>query len=258
MMEKIWHKSYDKQVLRSIPYPDQTVYQLFQDSVDKNPQGIATLFFGAKIRYLELGNRVDRFASGLASMGIGKGDRVALVLPNIPAYPIAHLAVLKLGGILVPTNPLYVERELQYQLCDSGAETVVILDQLYPRLAAVRDKTPVKRVILARIQDFLPRILAFLYGLKHKSEFDPAREEGVHEDHHLRGKSFPRAPAAKISPQDTAIFLYTGGTTRVSKGAVLTHRNLVVNACQTREWLWDMEDRKEYCCVFSPFSTATE
>lgn len=253
MMEKIWHKSYDKQVLRSIPYRDQTVYQLFQDSVDKNPQGIATLFFGAQIRYLELGNRVDRFASALASMGIGKGDRVALVLPNIPAYPIAHLAVLKLGGILVPTNPLYVERELQYQLCDSGAETVVILDQLYPRLKSVREKTPVKRVILARIQDFLPRILAFLYGLKHKSEFDPAREEGVHEYRHLMGKAFPMAAAAKISPQDTAIFLYTGGTTGVSKGAVLTHRNLVVNACQTREWLWDMEDRKEVLLCVLPF-----
>ena len=140
-MEEIWHKFYDERVSRSISYPDKTVYQLFQDSVDKNPQGIATLFFGAKIRYRELGNRVDRFASALASMGIGKADRVALVLPNIPAYPIAHLAVLKLGGILVPTNPLYVERELQYQLSDSGVETVVILDQLYPRLAAVRDKT---------------------------------------------------------------------------------------------------------------------
>ena len=167
-MGKIWQKFYDERVPRSVSYPDNTAYQLLQDSVDKIPQGVATLFFGARIRYRELGKRVDRFANALASMGIGKGDRVALVLPNIPAYPIAHFAVLKLGGILVPTNPLYVERELQYQLSDSGAETVVILDQLYPRLAAVRDKTPVKRIILARIQDFLPRILARLYGLNGK------------------------------------------------------------------------------------------
>jgi long-chain acyl-CoA synthetase len=252
-MGQIWQKFYDEGVLPSIPYPDKTAYQLFRDSVERNPQGIATLFFGASIRYRELGKRVDRFAGALASMGVEKGDRVALVLPNIPAYPIAHFAVLKLGGILVPTNPLYVERELQYQLNDSGAETVVILDQLYPRLAAVRDKTPVKRIILARIQDFLPRILGFLYGLKHKSEVDAAQEEGVHEYRRLMRRSFPSAAAARISPEDTAIFLYTGGTTGVSKGAVLSHRNLVVNAFQTREWLWDMEDQKEVLLCVLPF-----
>ena len=252
-MEKIWQKYYDEKVPTSIQYPENTVYQLLQDAIAKNPSGLATLFFGARIRYRELGNLVDRLASALAAMGVGKGDRVALILPNIPAYPIAHFAVLKLGGIVVPTNPLYVERELEKQLSNSGAETVVILDQLYPKLAAVRDKTPVKRIILARIQDFLPTIFALLYGFKHKSPVDPGKEKDLFEYRHLIKRSYPPAPAAEVSPDDTAILLYTGGTTGVSKGAVLTHRNLVVNTHQTRNWLWDMEDGREVLLCVLPF-----
>ena len=253
MMEKIWQKYYDEQVPRSIQYPDQTIYQLFQHAVEKNPNGVATIFFGAKIRYRELGKLVDRFSNALAALGVRKEDRVALVLPNIPIYPVAHFGVLKLGGILVPTNPLYVERELEYQLSNAGAETVVILDQLYPRLARVRDKTPVKRIILARIRDFLPKILGLLYGLKHKSEVGPDEKNGVYEYRQLMRRPFSPVAAADGGPSETAIFLYTGGTTGVSKGAVLTHRNLLVNAFQTRMWLWSMADRKEMLLCVLPF-----
>jgi long-chain acyl-CoA synthetase len=252
-MDKIWLKYYDDQVPQTLEYPEQILYQSFQEAVRKNPDGIATLFVGARVRYRELGRLVDRFANALGSLGVKKGDRVALILPNIPAYPIAHFAVMKLGGVLVPTNPLYVERELEYQLKDSEAETVVILDQLYPRLEQVRSRTPVKRVILVRIQDFLPRILGLLYGIKNKSPVDPSQGEEVHEYRHLIRKSFPSAPAAEVSPSDTAILLYTGGTTGVSKGAVLTHRNLSVNVRQTRSWLWSIEERKEIFLCVLPF-----
>lgn len=252
-MDKPWLKSYDEQVPHTIQYPDQILYQSFQEAVQKNPDGIATLFVGAKIRYRELGRLVDRFASALAGLGVEKKDRVALILPNIPAYPIAHFAVMRLGGVLVPTNPLYVERELEYQLNDSGAETVVILDQLYPRLEQVRKRTAVERVILVRIQDFLPRILGLLYGLKNKSPVDSLQSGDVHEYRHLIRKSFPSAPAAEVSPDDTAILLYTGGTTGVSKGAVLTHRNLSVNVRQIRSWLWNIEERKEIFLCVLPF-----
>jgi long-chain acyl-CoA synthetase len=252
-MEKIWLKSYDEQVPHTLQYSDQTLYQSLQKAVQENPDGIATVFVGAKIRYRRLGRLVDRFASALAGLGVQQGDRVALILPNIPAYPIAHFAVMKLGGVLVPTNPLYVERELEYQLNDSGAETVVILDQLYPRLRQVKERTAVKRVVLVRIQDFLPRTLGLLYGLKNKSPVDPSQTEDLHEYHHLIRKSFPSAPAAEVSPDDTAILLYTGGTTGVSKGAVLTHRNLSVNVRQTRSWLWSIEERKEIFLCVLPF-----
>ena len=252
-MEKVWHKFYDKRVPFSVAYPKVTMFQLFRKAVEENPKGVATLFFGAKIRYDELGRRVDRFADCLAALGVKQGDRVALVLPNLPVYPIAHFAVMKLGGVLVPTNPLYVERELAYQLNDAGAETVVILDKLFPRLEKVRKETTVKRVIVAGIRDFLSGFLGFLYGLKNKSEIRTDEEKGLYTYEDLMRRSFPRAEAADLSPDDTAILLYTGGTTGVSKGAVLTHRNLVANVLQTKAWLWNMEDKKEVFLCVLPF-----
>ncbi len=125
---KPWYGQMDPEVPRSIDYPQISAYGMLAQAAERNPNGIATLFFGAKIRYAELRRMVDRFADGLAELGVRKGDRVAIILPNIPAYPIAHFAVLKLGAILVPTNPLYVERELAHQLTNSGAETAVVFD----------------------------------------------------------------------------------------------------------------------------------
>ena len=246
-------KHYDEQVPVSVDYPSQTVYDLFQASVTKNPSGVATIFVGAKIHYRQLDDLVNRFASALAALGVKKSDRVALVLPNLPAYPIAHFAVLKLGAILVPTNPLYVERELKHQLANAAAETVVVLDQLYPRLARVRENTVVKRIIIARVADFLPRVLGALYRLKHKSEVRADADRQVYEYHDLINRSFPSVPVARVSPDSEAILLYTGGTTGVSKGAVLSHRNLVVNAYQTRSWLWSMRDGKEVLLCVLPF-----
>ena len=252
-MEKTWVRYYDEQVPVSVDYPSQTVYDLFQAAVRKNPSGVATIFVGAKIRYRQLDDLVNRFASALAALGVKKGNRVALVLPNLPAYPIAHFAVLRLGAILVPTNPLYVERELEHQLANAGAETVVVLDQLYPRLARVRENTAIKRIIIARVADFLPRILGVLYRLKHKSKVRADADRQVYEYRELMSRSFPPVPVAQVSPDSDAIFLYTGGTTGVSKGAVLTHRNLVVNAYQTRSWLWSMQDGKEILLCVLPF-----
>ncbi len=252
-MEKIWENYYDKQVPRSIDYPEITTYQLFEQAVKKRPGGTATLFFGARIRYRELGKLVDRFAGGLAGLGVRSGDRVALVLPNIPAYPIAHFSVLRLGAILVPTNPLYVERELESQLNNAGAETVFILDQLYPRLARIREKTPVKRIIVTRISDFLPPILRLLYNLKKRSNLRTDEGKGVFTYRDFMRRSFQQSSPASGVPEDTAILLYTGGTTGVSKGAVLTHRNLITNVTQTYSWLWGMEQGREVILCVLPF-----
>ncbi len=252
-MEKIWQKYYDSQVSPSIDYPEKTVYQLFQDAVKENPKGTATLFFGAGISYSKLDQLVTRFSNVLFGLGVRKGDRVALVLPNIPVYPIAHLAVMRLGGILVPTNPLYVERELAYQLNDSGAETVVIFNKLYPRLEKVKAETKVKRVIVVGLQEFLPKLLGFLYGLKNKSSFSGSDSDHVYQYTDLMKRTFPAVQEAAQSTSETAILLFTGGTTGVSKGAVLTHRNLTVNALQAREWLWQIENGKERLLCVLPF-----
>ena len=252
-MSKIWVSHYDQGVPESIHCPDSTVYQLLEEAVEANPSGTATLFAGTGTSYRKLGATVDRFASVLSGLGVKKGDRVALVLPNIPAYPIAHFAVLKLGGILVPTNPLYVERELASQLNNSRAETVVILDQLYPRLSKVRDDTSVKRVILTGVKDFLPMVLGILYGLKNRSSVRADEAKGIYTYRNLMKQPFRSVSAEPVSPEETAIFLYTGGTTGVSKGAVLTHQNLVVNVHQTRSWLWSMQLGQEVLLCALPF-----
>ncbi len=252
-MEPIWLKSYDKEVPQTIDYPDITMYELFRQAVEKNPRGKATSFIGASLSYQALNRLVDRFADRLAWLGVRPGDRVALIMPNFPAYPIAHFATMRLGAILVPTNPLYVERELAFQLDNSGAETVVIFDKLLPRLLQIKDKTQVKRVVVTQIKDFLPPVIALLYGLKNKSQVTGNEPGSIYLYADLMKKKCPAFDPHPGSAKDTAMLLYTGGTTGVSKGAELTHRNIVVNVMQTRKWLWRIRDGEERLLCVLPF-----
>ena len=252
-MQRIWQKFYDEKVPASIDYPELNLYQLLQLAVEENPGGSATIFFGARLKYRQLDQLVTHFADGLSALGIEKGDRVALLLPNLPGYVIAHFAVLQLGAVLVPTNPLYVERELEHQLNDSRAVAVVTLDRLYPRLAKIRENTGVKHTIVMGIQDFLPRILGLLYWLKERPKSFTAKGRGVHSYRDFMSRDYPRSPGTFVESDDVAMLLYTGGTTGISKGAVLTHRNLVVNVHQTRAWLWAIRDRQETLLCVLPF-----
>ncbi len=253
MEPRIWHQHYDKEVSPSLEYPAATLYELFEKAVEESPSRTATLFFGARISYGKLGRLVDRFAAALAAIGVKQGDRVALVLPNLPVYPIAHFAVMKLGGILVPTNPLYVERELEYQLNNSGAETVVALDALHRRISAVVPSTSIKRVIYSGVQEFLPCYLNLAYRIKnrHKEKIEPRSD--IYFYSRLVKERFPEVQAHRAQGDETAIFLYTGGTTGVSKGAILTHQNLVANVLQTRAWLREFRDRSETILAVLPF-----
>lgn len=248
-----WIRRYDPQVSHTVALPARNLYELLDGAAARRPGGCATLFYGARLNFRQLKGLADAFAGALAAMGVKQGDRVALILPNFPGYPIAHFGALELGAVLVPTNPLYVERELEHQLRDAGAETAVVFDKLYPRLAAVRDRTPVKRVIVAGVDTFLPPVLRVLYRLKNRDSVpaDPAR--GVHLLAELLRASPPPLDAVPVGPDDTAILLYSGGTTGVSKGAELTHRNALVNVAQVRAWLWQMEEGKEVLLSVLPF-----
>jgi len=248
-----WLRNYDKEVPHTVSLPATSLYGLLEQAAERNPRGTATLFYGARLDYRALKRAVDTFAGSLAALGVRKGDRVALILPNFPAYPIAHFGALKLGAVLVPTNPLYVERELEHQLRDSGAETAVVFDKLYPRLAAVRERTAVKRVIVTGVDTFLPLILRLLYRLKDRGRVPADASQGVLRlADLLRGSAGPAA-AVPIVPDDPAILLYSGGTTGVSKGAELTHRNALVNVAQVRAWLWQFRDQQEMFLCVLPF-----
>jgi long-chain acyl-CoA synthetase len=256
-MAKPWLKFYEEGVPHVIDLPEITLNDILDEAIKENPQGCAVSYFGRKLTYAELGRQVNQFATALAKLGVKQGDWVALILPNIPQYPIAHFAVLKLGAILVPTNPLYVERELEYQINNSGAETAIVLDLIYPRIEKIKPNTALKNIIVTGVQQYLPKILKLLYPIKAKKEGNWRKIErapGIHFFHELMTEHFPSdAPQANKKPDDIAMFLYTGGTTGVSKGAVLTHRNLVSNALQTRTWFTGYRECQEVILCALPF-----
>ncbi|NYE58437.1 long-chain-fatty-acid--CoA ligase [Carboxydothermus ferrireducens] len=219
---KPWLKHYSEGVRASLNYPEKTLHELFWETTEKYPGLTATVFLGQEMTYKELGEKIKRFTNALSKLGIKKGDRVAVMLPNCPEFVISYFAILTLGGIVVQTNPMYVERELEYQLNDSGAETIILLDVLYPRANAVKGNTALKNLIVVNIP---------LIGT-YPGEFGP----GVYKFNDLISDSEPNSPEVTVTPDDVAVLQYTGGTTGISKGAMLTHKNLVANVYQVREF----------------------
>ncbi len=255
-MEKIWLEQYEPGVPQSIDYPQKSLYQMFQESAETYKNNPAVHFMGKDLSYQELQSQVKSLASALSEMGVKKGDRVAVHLPNSTQFPIAFFATLAIGAIVVPFNPLYVAREMEYQLKDSGAETIITLTRFYNMVKEVQPKTDVKNVIVSNIKDYFPGFLGFLYTVaKEKKEGDRVSISG--EDYSftdlISKHSGKEPPQVELAPEDRAVYLYTGGTTGVSKGAILQHRNLVANSLQVKAWCTDFQDGKEVVLGVLPF-----
>lgn len=255
-MDKIWLEHYEAGVPHSIDYPQKSLYQLFQESAEKYKDNPAVNFMGRDLTYKELHSQVNSMASALAEMGVKKGDRVAIHLPNSTQFPIAFFATLTLGAIVVPFNPLYVAREMEHQLKDSGAETIVTLTRFYNMVKEVQPRTNLKNVIVSNIKDYFPGFLSLLYTVaKEKKEGD--RVSIASEDYSFTELISRHAgktpPQVDVAPSDRAVYLYTGGTTGVSKGAILQHRNLVANCFQVKSWCTDHQDSKEVILGVLPF-----
>jgi long-chain acyl-CoA synthetase len=249
-------KFYERGVPQSLTYPDLTLGGLLGQTASKYPDNTALLFYGRKISYTELDALANRFANALAGLGVKKGDRVALMLPNIPQMVIAYYGTLRLGAIAVATNPLYKAHELEVQLKDSGAETLVAVDMFYPVISPVLPGTAVRRLILCGIKDYLPFPLSLLYPIKARIEKQWVRVKRVppiHDFLSLLNKARAAPVGTVVSPNDIAILQYTGGTTGTPKGAILTHRNLVVNAVHNREWLTVRKEGEERMLAVIPF-----
>ncbi len=251
MKPQIWHQHYDPGVPASIDYPDQRIDQLLSQTVQKYPDQDAIIFSGgvvpllgeqhSRMTYRLLESLVSRFAAGLQAHGLQKGDRVALYLPNCPQYVIAYYGTLRAGGIVVPTNPLYTMREVEHQLNDSGSTFIVVLSMLYKNVREIRPHTPLKQVIVTNIKEHFPFVLRTLFTLTkekadgHRVDISGAVKTMWFND--FLENSSHEPTTVDVSMDDTAVLMYTGGTTGTPKGAQLTHKNIVANPTQAEAWL---------------------
>ena len=236
---RIWLKHYDDNVAPSLDYPDISIYGMLEEARAQFPSTIATIFLGARRTYEEIGADTDAFAAGLKKLGVTRGDRVALLLPNCPQFVVAYMAILKLGAIAVPTNPLYVERELEYQFNDSGSKAVVCLDLFFELVQSVRDKTALESVIVTDLAEAMPVWARPFYRRRlRKQGIRPTVKAGPGV---MWFKDLLKTPGAaelrdEAGPEDVAMLQYTGGTTGVSKGVMLTHGNVIANVVQNVVW----------------------
>lgn len=237
----------------SIEYPVIPLHEVLKNSAKRFPNNAAITFMDRKISYIELDGLADRFATALHTLGVRKGDKVALFLPNMPQFIIAYYGVLRAGGVVTAISPLNMERELEHQLNDSGAETIVVgwgpepLTRLFPLVMKIRERTGLKRVIVTSIKEYLPGFKGFLAGLLRKIPPLPNKEPGVYYMEELLEGNSPNPPKIDVDPKnDIAVLQYTGGTTGTPKGAILTNYNLVSNALMCSAWLRGKEGEEVF------------
>jgi len=252
--KKPWFDFYPEGVPRTIDYEETTLHEAFLRAAKEFPRKPALTFMGKVIDYEELLDLVNRFAASLSEMGVKKGSKVATLLPNLPQMVIAYYAALSLGASMVLNNPLYTDRELEHQLNDSESEFLVTLDLLAPRMIALKPKTGVKEIIICHINDYLPFPKKQLFPIVKKDMFRKIeKQEGVHEFLDLVKKAKPNPPKVKVTFDDIACFQYTGGTTGVSKGVLLTHGNLSKNVQQIIAWFPEFNPGEEVELGVLPF-----
>ncbi|MCL4300035.1 MAG: long-chain fatty acid--CoA ligase [Anaerolineae bacterium] len=256
-MSKPWLKFYDPEVPAELVIPPLILPDLLRHAAEKYPKHTATVFMGARLNYSQLKQQVDKLAAALHDLGVRKGDRVAIMLPNCPQTIIAYYATLSLGAVTVMTNPLYVERELEYQWGNSGTKVVISLDMFWPRIEAIRPKLAVEHLILTGIQDYMPiakKLLAPLELRRQGKWVDVSYADTVHAFKKLIDRQRPKLPPVDVNPTDLACLQYTGGTTGLPKGAMLSHRNLVASITQIRAFLlYDHGDAEDIGLGIMPF-----
>jgi long-chain acyl-CoA synthetase len=255
MDERPWLKQYDDGVPTTIDYPEVPIFFFLEEAARKHPDTACTIFHGARIMYKEMNEITDRLAAGLVELGVKKGDRVGIFMPNTPQFVMAYFAILKAGGVVVATNPLYSAREIEHQANDSGTEIMLVMSNFYNTVKAVQPNTRIRKVVVTNIKEALPPMLSFLFGLAKEKKggfrIDLQPGDVWMKDLIERHKPADR-PKVEVGPDDVALFQYSGGTTGISKGAVALHRNVVANAMMIRSWMTNCEDGKEVTLMAIP------
>ena len=258
MTDHRWHRFYEPGVPTTIPFERLPVTAFLRRAAAEAPETIAVIFQNRKLTYRELLDQTDRFAAALAELGVGRDTRVAIQLPNLPQAVIAYYATLSLGAQAVLTNPLYVEREIEHQWHDAGCTVAITTDFGFARrVAGIRHRLPVDHYIVTSIPDCLAFPLNWLAPLKLRRANPPliARVEtgpNVHRMKDLIRRHAAEPREVSLGLDDTAVLQYTGGTTGVSKGAMLTHRNLSYNVQQIAAWFTRFARGEEVCLTSLP------
>jgi long-chain acyl-CoA synthetase len=235
-----WYSHYDAGVPRTLaPYPHRTLLDCVSETARDHPGAPAFLFKGAVMTFGEFERASDEFASALAALGVAKGDRVALLLPNCPQFFVAEFGAWKLGAIVAPLNPIYTEHELEGPISENGIETIVTLTRFYARVKRVQPRTPLGRVIVTNIKHYFPPLLRVLFTLfRERKEGDRiVLAPGDHDYAALLTAHRGRRPTrAAVTPDDPAVLLMSGGTTGIPKGVLGRHGVFVTTGLQVKAW----------------------
>lgn len=245
---KPWLAQYAAGVPAHLNYPVQTLPELFDIAVARYTRRPALAYFGATLTYRDLDHLAAQFANRLLAFGLARGDRVLVILPNVPQFLIAHFGILRAGGVCAAISPLLVEREIEQLTRDAEARIVIVLDAFYGKVSGLLERGMIERLIVATPDEFLPVYQRLFYPLNadgpRPSVPDAPRRQIYRFRRLLRGASTV-APRVALSPDDVATFQYTGGTTGLPKAAMLTHRNLIANAVQIIGWIPDLRQGEE-------------
>ena len=228
--ERPWHKHYDYNVPTTIRYPRLPVHDLLQLPANAFPDKAALNFFGTEMTFWELRNNALRMANALGALGVSKGDRVGIHLPNCPQYPIAYYGALSLGAIVVNLNPMYTPDELKALAAKTGITTLITFDLVLPHIKALCQAVPIPRVVVTRVTDYIQ-------GMGQSTPAGLDLEEGWHYFSQLiENSSSTKRPKVQVNPDDPALIQFTGGTTGLPKGAILTHANVIAATLQCSLW----------------------
>jgi long-chain acyl-CoA synthetase len=250
--DKPWLKLYDEGVPHTLhPYPEHPLYEFLEKSARDYPDRPAVIFRNNPLTYRQLNNLTDRLAAALAGVGVKKGDRVAIYMPNSPQFPLAFFGILKAGAVVTAVSPLDAPAQIEHKLSYAGAETILVTSNFYEGFKALQAKTPVKRVIVTHIKEYMPGLFKTLFPVLAMLKADLKAHQVTLRDgdswlQDLLGRhTTAQRPPVEVGPDDIAVFQFTGGTTGVPKAAVEPHRSLVANALQIKAFIPDTQMGEE-------------
>ena len=259
MSNKPWQAIYPEQIPAVLSYEDRPLYSFLKESAEEFPDKVSIHFQGKELTFREVYESALKFAAYLKSIGLQKGERVAVMLPNCPQGVISFFGILMAGGVVVQTNPTYTERELEYQMKDSGAKMILVMDILFPRVSAVASRTDIEHIIVTAIKEYLPFPKNLIYPFIQKKQYGIVINVEHEGNHHLFSEIMKRKITEEVDTvpidvnNDLALLQYTGGTTGFPKGVMLTHKNLLANTKMCNAWLYKNKRGEERILAILPF-----